>query len=86
VVLKLRLSGSGQMPLQIAYSDLTRRGRFGVTCNPRFDGSVAARTTGRWRCRAVERKGRSTSLRARAEARLLHRLALNHRFNLPLSG
>ena len=38
VVLKLRASGGGQLPLQVAYSDLARRGRFGVNCGPRFDG------------------------------------------------
>jgi hypothetical protein len=37
VVLKMRPAGAGAMPLGIVYSDLARRGRFGVSCAPRFD-------------------------------------------------
>lgn len=37
VVLKLRASGGGQLPLQVSYADLARRGRFAVSCGPRFD-------------------------------------------------
>jgi len=38
VVLKMRVSGSGQLPMQVVYADLARHGRFAVACSPRYDG------------------------------------------------
>lgn len=38
VVFKMRPTGSGQLPLQLVYADMARRGRFMVSCGPRFDG------------------------------------------------
>jgi uncharacterized protein YegL len=37
VVFKMRSSGQGQMPMNVVYADLARRGRFMVSCGPRFD-------------------------------------------------
>jgi hypothetical protein len=37
VVLKMRPGPTGALPLGIVYSDLARRGRFGVACAPRMD-------------------------------------------------
>jgi hypothetical protein len=37
VVLKMRASGGGQLPMQVVYADLARRGRFAVGCGPRYD-------------------------------------------------
>jgi len=63
VVLKMRAGGSGQLPLQVAYSDLTRRGRFGVSCNPRFDGKRGGADN--W---ALELAGRAEAAWGLAEA------------------
>lgn len=53
-VLKLRVGASGQLPLQVAYSDLARRGRFAVSCSPRFDAKRGG--TDNW---ALELAGRA---------------------------
>lgn len=37
VVFKMRPSGQGQMPMNIVYADLARRGRFSVACSPSFE-------------------------------------------------
>jgi Ca-activated chloride channel family protein len=37
VVFKMRSGGQGTMPMNVAYADLARRGRFMVSCGPRFD-------------------------------------------------
>jgi von Willebrand factor type A domain len=39
VVFKLRPTGGGRMPFGIVYADLARHGRFGVSCEPRFDAA-----------------------------------------------
>ncbi len=63
VVLKFRPAAGGAVPFGIAYSDLARRGRFGVTCSPRYD----ARTGGRdlW---ALELAGRAEAAWGMQEA------------------
>jgi uncharacterized protein YegL len=39
VVFRFRPSAGGAVPLGVVYADLSRRGRFGVSCSPRFDGA-----------------------------------------------
>jgi uncharacterized protein YegL len=54
VVFKLRPAGGGAMPFGVVYADLTRRGRFGVSCAPRFDAQSGGRDA--W---ALELAGRA---------------------------
>ena len=54
VVFKMRPSGQGNMPMNIVYADLARRGRFGVSCNPSFDAKRGGRDN--W---ALELAGRA---------------------------
>jgi Ca-activated chloride channel family protein len=63
VVLKLRVGASGQLPLQVAYSDLARRGRFGTSCSPRFDAKRGG--TDNW---ALELAGRAEAAWGLSEA------------------
>jgi hypothetical protein len=37
VILKFQPAGGGPVPFGVSYGDLTRRGRFGVSCAPRYD-------------------------------------------------
>jgi hypothetical protein len=43
VVLKMRPAAGGPVPFSIVYADLTRHGRFGVTCSPGYDGARGGR-------------------------------------------
>jgi uncharacterized protein YegL len=45
VVLKLRAAGAGALPFGVVYADFARRGRFGVSCAPRFDAAHGGRDT-----------------------------------------
>ena len=45
VVFKLRPAGGPALPMGIVYADLARRGRFGVSCAPRFDAARGGRDT-----------------------------------------
>ena len=38
VVFRFNGGNGGQIPMGLVYSDLARRGRFGVSCTPRYDG------------------------------------------------
>jgi hypothetical protein len=63
VVFKLRPAASGALPFTIAYSDLARRGRFGVSCSPPYDGARGGRDT--W---ALELAGRAEAAWGMQEA------------------
>jgi uncharacterized protein YegL len=39
VIFKMRPAAGGPVPFGIVYADLARRGRFGVSCNPRYDAT-----------------------------------------------
>jgi uncharacterized protein YegL len=54
VVFRFRAGNGGQVPIGLVYSDLARRGRFGVSCTPGYDGRAGGRDT--W---ALELAGRS---------------------------
>jgi uncharacterized protein YegL len=54
VVFRFASGGGGPVPMGIVYSDLTRRGRFGVNCSPGYDGRAGGRDT--W---ALELAGRA---------------------------
>jgi uncharacterized protein YegL len=43
VAFRFQGGGGGQLPLGIVYSDLARRGRFAVSCAPRYDGRAGGR-------------------------------------------
>jgi len=45
VVLKFRAGVAGSLPLGVVYADFARRGRFGVSCAPRFDNVHGGRDT-----------------------------------------
>jgi hypothetical protein len=45
VVLKFRPVGAAALPFGIVYADFARRGRFGVSCAPRFDAAHGGRDT-----------------------------------------
>lgn len=63
VVLKMRPGVGGALPLGIVYSDLTRRGRFGVSCAPRIDPRRGGNET--W---ALELAGRAEAAWGLSEA------------------
>jgi hypothetical protein len=63
VVFKLRPSAGGNLPFTIAYSDLARRGRFGVSCGLAFDAARGGRDL--W---ALELAGRAEAAWGMQEA------------------
>ncbi len=54
VVFRFRGGNGGQVPIGLVYSDLARRGRFGVSCAPGYDGRGGGRDS--W---ALELAGRA---------------------------
>ena len=54
VVFRFASGGGGPVPMGIVYSDLARRGRFGVNCSPGYDGRAGGRDS--W---ALELAGRA---------------------------
>jgi len=54
VVFRFRAGNGGQIPIGLVYSDLARRGRFGVSCAPGYDGRGGGRDN--W---ALELAGRA---------------------------
>jgi hypothetical protein len=63
VVLKMRPAGGGALPFTVVYSDLARRGRFGVACGPGFDAARGGRDL--W---ALELAGRAEAAWGMQEA------------------
>jgi hypothetical protein len=63
VVLKFHPVGAAALPFGIVYADFARRGRFGVSCAPRFDAAHGGRDT--W---ALELAGRAEAAWGMQEA------------------
>jgi hypothetical protein len=63
VVFKFRASSSTALPLGITYADFQRRGRFGVSCSPRFEAARGGRDS--W---ALELAGRAEAAWGMQEA------------------
>jgi hypothetical protein len=63
VILKMRPAGGGPVPFNIVYADLTRHGRFGVSCAPTYEASRGGRDL--W---ALELAGRAEAAWGMQEA------------------
>jgi hypothetical protein len=63
VVVKLRAAQSTHLPFNIVYGDMVRKGRFGVSCGPRFDGRKGG--SDNW---ALELAGRAEAATGLADA------------------
>jgi hypothetical protein len=63
IVFKMRPGAGGAVPFGIVYADLARRGRFGVSCSPGYDGARGGRDL--W---ALELAGRAEAAWGMSEA------------------
>jgi hypothetical protein len=63
VVFRFRSGAGGPLPLGVVYADVTRRGRFGVACAPRYEAQAGGRDG--W---ALELAGRAEAASGLAEA------------------
>src|SRR5580765_2992356 len=63
VVFRFQQGGGGQLPIGLVYSDLSRRGRFAVSCGPGYDGRMGGRDS--W---ALQLAGRSEAAWGLSEA------------------